>query len=105
MEYEFTSSMMLSSGVAGTHFFKSNIYVGGTIKFRSGELAYTGGNVAQRSSIVKGKYVTGGAETSMTLALKSHDSSGLAYDVWADPDNQIWLTVEATGRTASEVST
>lgn len=105
MEYEFTSSMMLSSGVGGTHFFKSNIYVGGVQKFQSGEFAYTGGNQPQRSSIVKGKYVTGGAETSMTLALKSNNGAASAYDVWADPTGQIWLTVEATGRTSAEVST
>lgn len=106
MEYVLSAGMMMSSGVAGTHFFKSTIYVGATAKARSGEFSYTGGNQPQRSIISRIPYITGAAETSVTFVYKSNNGAGSsAYDVSADPDNQIYLEVEATGRTASEVNT
>lgn len=105
MEYLLTWSIMMSSGVAGTHFFKSYIKVGGTIKARSGEFAYTGGFVEQRSSGVALPYVTGPSETSVEFELVAHDGSGAAYDVWGDPDRQAYLHVHTAGRKASQVST
>jgi hypothetical protein len=105
MLYTVTWSFMMSSGVGGTHFFKSYLYVGGVNKGRSGEFAYTGGNVAQRSSGVKMPYITGGAETSTTFELRTDDGLAAAYDVAADPDQQAYVHVESTGRKVGKFST
>jgi hypothetical protein len=98
-------SVLMQSGVGGTHFFKSYIFVGGSIVARSGEFPYTGGNVGQRTVGVSYPYITGGSETSLTLELRVEDGSASAYDAYADPTEQAYLLLSGAGRAASIVAT
>lgn len=105
-EYLISSSLFFSSGVGGTHFFKSYIHVGGVMKAEAGENVYTGGNGGQRINLQSFPYITGASETSVQFELRADNgAAGAAYDVFADPTKQAYLHVTASGRTATGVAT
>lgn len=103
-QYLISWSLVMGSGVAGQHWFKSYIYVNGVLAGRSGEFSYSGGNVPERSGGHSIPYHTAPGTTSITIEVKSDDGSALTYDVYADPDQQAYLHVIASGRKTSQVN-
>jgi hypothetical protein len=102
--YWLSWSIVMASGVGGTHFFKSYIYVSGSIVAKSGEMTYSGGNGAIRSGYTQLPYITGASETSTTFEIRCDDGSGTAYDVYANPIEQASLHVDGAGRAAADVA-